>query len=300
MLKNFEYCQYTYRHRKALLYFIEKNKFLSDEEKSEMMKRARYHDLDKMTMYLFHSKDSSSDYHRHNNKHHLSEYYGGKNEISYYDRMEAIFDFECAALTKWDKPLNAFDTMKKWYSELEQELLPILHKLHMDSSYIAITEEAKEYIKQYEKVTEEMILDEVKMYLNEVEDNVYIALGTNLCSYGEYLRLKGGSFMDWKEINEKYPNYRDSMTKEQERAFVADCFNAYENEGFSSKFWSPFGDYSDRTGESFEVVGRCTEKEADLEALPMWNIKFTDGKIIGAYPEEIIPSEMKENGCKML
>ena len=29
----------------------------------------------------------------------------------------------------------------------------------------------------------------------------------------------------------------------------------------------------------------------------MWNIKFSDGIIIGAYPEEIIPSEMKENGC---
>ena len=31
----------------------------------------------------------------------------------------------------------------------------------------------------------------------------------------------------------------------------------------------------------------------------MWNIKFSDGVTIGAYPEEIIPSEMKENGCLM-
>lgn len=28
----------------------------------------------------------------------------------------------------------------------------------------------------------------------------------------------------------------------------------------------------------------------------MWNIQFKDGLIIGAYPEEIILSEMKRNG----
>jgi hypothetical protein len=31
----------------------------------------------------------------------------------------------------------------------------------------------------------------------------------------------------------------------------------------------------------------------------MWNIKFSDGTVIGAYPEEIIPGEMKENGCPL-
>ena len=42
---------------------------------------------------------------------------------------------------------------------------------------------------------------------------------------------------------------------------------------------------------------RCSTKDADLASLPMWNIKFSDGLIIGAYPEEIIPREMKANGC---
>ena len=40
-------------------------------------------------------------------------------------------------------------------------------------------------------------------------------------------------------------------------------------------------------------------RRTDLSSLPMWNIKFSDGVTIGAYPEEIIPSEMKENGCLM-
>lgn len=190
-MRNIGYCQYTYRHRKALLYYIQKNQYLTEEDKKEMLNRARFHDLDKMTLYLFWEKDPSSNYHRHHNAHHLTEYEG--TEIGYYDRMEAVFDFECAALTKWDKPLNAFDTMNKWYPECREELMPILQKLHMDSSYIAIDDEAKAYISQFDDVTEEMILKEVAMYLNEKENNVYDVLGDAICTKEEYEKLK--SFM---------------------------------------------------------------------------------------------------------
>lgn len=42
------------------------------------------------------------------------------------------------------------------------------------------------------------------------------------------------------------------------------------------------------------------EERKDLSSLPMWNIKFEDGTVFGAYPEEIIPSEMKANGYREL
>lgn len=29
----------------------------------------------------------------------------------------------------------------------------------------------------------------------------------------------------------------------------------------------------------------------------MWNIRFGDGVVLAAYPEEIIPSKMRDNGC---
>ena len=106
--------------------------------------------------------------------------------------------------------------------------------------------------------------------------------------------------MTWDEMKTKYPEYRNQMSEEREKDFVADCFECYEKEGFSKKFWSPFGDYKDRIGQKFVVVGRCTTKNSDLSALPMWNIKFADGVIIGAYPEEIIVREMKENGCPLV
>lgn len=78
-----------------------------------------------------------------------------------------------------------------------------------------------------------------------------------------------------------------------------DAVECFEKEGFAKKFWSPFGDYQERIGQSFKVVERCSTKDSDLSSLPMWNIKFSDGTVIGAYPEEIIPGEMKENGCPL-
>jgi hypothetical protein len=99
---------------------------------------------------------------------------------------------------------------------------------------------------------------------------------------------------------------RQDMTMEQEIEFVNQCFDNYEKEGFSKVFVSPY-DYTDeisnRQGASFKVIGRTKmrtetdngEATADLECLPMWQIQFEDGKVISAYAEEIIPSEIKEN-----
>lgn len=104
----------------------------------------------------------------------------------------------------------------------------------------------------------------------------------------------------WKDMKIKYPEYREDMSYERQREFVNDCFLCYEKEGFANKFWSPFGDYKEREGQSFEVIGRCTEKESHIDSLQMWNIKFEDGTVIGAYPEEIIVREMRDNGCNLI
>ena len=113
--------------------------------------------------------------------------------------------------------------------------------------------------------------------------------------------------MENEELREKYkdmPN-REDMTIEQEREFVSDCFDAYEQEGFAPVFWSQGDDYPQYHGMPFAVVERTPEYDsqhtgqhtADLERLPMWNIRFEDGTVLSAYPDEIIPSEMRDNGC---
>ena len=104
----------------------------------------------------------------------------------------------------------------------------------------------------------------------------------------------------WKDLNKAFPMYRDDMTEEQERDFVKHCFDLYEKEGFAKVFWSPFDiGNTELCGKSFKVLNRVTEAQESLEVLPMWNIEFENGHKMCAYPEEVIPREMKDNGCKL-
>lgn len=97
---------------------------------------------------------------------------------------------------------------------------------------------------------------------------------------------------------------REEMTEDEHVTFVDYWFDKYEKEGFSKVFCSPYDGEEHNNGKPFEVVGRVKaylgngdikEDEADLETLPMWKIKFLDGKTMAAYAEEIIPSEITGN-----
>lgn len=109
------------------------------------------------------------------------------------------------------------------------------------------------------------------------------------------------------ELRKKYkdaPN-REDMTIEQERELVSDLFDAYEQEGFAPVFWSQDSGYPQYCGKPFTVVERTPEYDprhpvqtaADLECLPMWHIRFEDGSLASAYPDEIVPSIMRDCGC---
>lgn len=184
MIKNYEYCAYTYLHRKALVHYIQKNEYLLEEEKETLLIRAKVHDMDKLTLYLFRDKEEASKYHRIHSSHHITI----NKEHDKYDLLESIFDYECAALTKPDKPLNAYDTVLKRYPELKEEYLPILERLHMNSSYIAVSEEDKNYINQFSP-SEELILKEVSNYLKNNQKTIYHDLKDNLCTKEEYEKL---------------------------------------------------------------------------------------------------------------
>lgn len=108
-----------------------------------------------------------------------------------------------------------------------------------------------------------------------------------------------------KEFIELYKKYgfdnpnksRDDLSKNDERQFVKDCFDIYENIGFADTFGSPYTEEKKYEGMRFTVLVRIKEitedKEngADLECLPMWNIQFENGDKISAYPEEICLAE---------
>lgn len=67
----------------------------------------------------------------------------------------------------------------------------------------------------------------------------------------------------------------------------------YDGYKFNKTFWTPYTDHNSRIGESFKVIRRATTKDVDEECLPIWLIKFEDGKEIFAYPEEIISEEIE-------
>lgn len=106
----------------------------------------------------------------------------------------------------------------------------------------------------------------------------------------------------WEDMKTKYPKYRVEMDEKEEKEFVNDCFELYEKEGFANTFWSQDSDYRMYQGKAFIVVGRTPIYDgkndgADLTCLPMWDIRFEDGTGISAFPDEVIRSEMRNNGC---
>ena len=123
----YSYIQYTWEHYKALL----------KTEKKYIGKRKHiFHDWDKLVMYAlipFVGEEKINCWHQRFNKHHPVYWTvkNGKweshnkppNEVNW---EEAIMDWECAPLTKPDKPLNARDTGEKYYPQymeyIEEEL----------------------------------------------------------------------------------------------------------------------------------------------------------------------------------
>ena len=80
-----------------------------------------FHDLDKLFLFIFFpylGEEKIGLWHRFNNKHHAECTKG-------HDWIEAVINWECARITKPDKPLNARQTWEKYYfeySEVEEYL----------------------------------------------------------------------------------------------------------------------------------------------------------------------------------
>lgn len=171
-MQNFEWLKYTYRHRRAFEYCVLK---LIHEPKlrAEMLRRARVHDMDKMMMYLnMHQRDAQLK-HVETQPHHL------ENDLpkSHEDYVETVIDYECAPYTKPYKPLNAYDftnyleSMGALTPEISAELRGIMKELGIDHSEdLTQDEEGMRYINEIGEITEDMILQEIRLYLESKLD----------------------------------------------------------------------------------------------------------------------------------
>lgn len=117
-MSRFENIKYTMKHRKAFR-VVEKELF------GEVSLRGYLHDLDKVVLYFFLGRELTSRIHKNFALHHI------KRAKTEKDFKEMIVDWECARFTKPDKPLNAYDTLYKYYPELETKILPLLEELNL-------------------------------------------------------------------------------------------------------------------------------------------------------------------------
>jgi len=109
---------YTVEHRKA---------FRAMERKlfGRVSIRGWLHDIDKIFMYFFFDKETTSKLHRRFSRHHV------RRAKTKRDFEEMVVDWECARCTKPDKPLNACETLQKFYPQLEPKIFPILQELEL-------------------------------------------------------------------------------------------------------------------------------------------------------------------------
>lgn len=154
---NQEYIEYTYKHRKLVMYLA--NKYVK-ENKEETIKQIENHDIDKIFMYLFYNKKDVSELHRKLSSHHKNEI--EKNKIDY---IEMVLDWESARYTKPDKPLNAYDTLYKYYPEMEKEILPILKEFNIDQPNLPMEQDVLEYAEKIKNIKIEEIKQELINYI---------------------------------------------------------------------------------------------------------------------------------------
>ena len=157
-MKNREYIEYTYKHRKIVIYLA--NKYVK-ENKEETMNQIEFHDLDKLYMYLFYNKKDVSNGHRQ-----LSSHHDNSIEKTDADYVEMVLDWESARYTKPDKPLNAYDTLYKYYPEMKEKILPILKKFKIDKSGLPMEEDVLEYAKSLSNTSIDDIKEELKHYID--------------------------------------------------------------------------------------------------------------------------------------
>lgn len=118
MFKNRKFIMYTLRHKMAYLK-VEKQ-LLGKNTLSGYL-----HDLDKVFLYLIFSKQTAHNIHTRFARHH-HRMASTRNHF-----IQMIIDWECARITKPDKPLNAHDTLYKFYPNLEDKIYPLLVELKL-------------------------------------------------------------------------------------------------------------------------------------------------------------------------
>lgn len=117
-MHNLKFIKYTWAHKKA---FLKVERELTGGNSL----RGYLHDVDKLILYPFLPKKLVSKLHRSYSKHHVIK------ARTRQDFVEMMIDWECARLTKADKPLTAHQTLIKFYPQLTEVMTPLLKEFKL-------------------------------------------------------------------------------------------------------------------------------------------------------------------------
>ena len=115
-MRNKERILYTLNHRKAF-------RAIEKQLLGYNTLRGLFHDLDKVVLYALFDYVKVHNFHRKHSRHHELK------ARTRNDFVQMVIDWECARFTKPDKPLNARETLIKFYPQLESKILPVLEGL---------------------------------------------------------------------------------------------------------------------------------------------------------------------------
>lgn len=128
ILESYKHIPYTFKHYIA---------FMRVQKKLLGHYKYKFHDWDKLLMFAFLpflGERIINQRHQKLNSHHPTYTIGENWERKlksplHIDWTEAIIDWECARFTKPDKPLDAYDTLNKFYPEYGRYAEPYFKKL---------------------------------------------------------------------------------------------------------------------------------------------------------------------------
>ena len=119
---------FTKNQRYKIRYSLEhRSAFLALEKKllGKNTIRGYLHDVDKIILYHFLPTEFVHTCHQWWSKHHE------RRAKTHADFVQMVIDWECARITKPDKPLDAYDTLNKFYPHMVDKILPILKELNI-------------------------------------------------------------------------------------------------------------------------------------------------------------------------
>lgn len=124
--------KYTLKHKVA---FLKTEKEITGKYSMNGL----FHDMDKVFLFIFSTKDVKEiqKKHRETKKHHVD------NDLikEEKDYIQMIIDWECARITKPDKPLNAYDTLHSIHPKVKSQVTPLLIKYKLNYSNVGATYE---------------------------------------------------------------------------------------------------------------------------------------------------------------